>query len=112
MFKCSCCDAELPDGTLECPQCKVFQEPPAKYAPGSLVKIKREGKGVYYINYVVDSYYNRDVGMHLYRLNEILAMPVYREDWLEPVSDSEIEQFNASGDLAPVKYGGWTHPIY
>jgi hypothetical protein len=83
----------------------VWQEPPAKFAPGQVVKCETHVKIIY--NYVVDSYYNRNVNMRLYRLNERFAMPVWREDWLEAVSQEEIDRVNKSGELRPRQYGGW-----
>ena len=111
MFKCEVCGTELPDGTQECPNCRVYQEPPAKYKPGDVVKVTLEEKGYTYYNYVVDSYFNREVNMHLYRLKEAMAMPVWREDWLEPVSDEEIDRVNKSGLLRPRKRGGFEYPL-
>lgn len=112
-FRCKVCNTELPACTIECPVCKVCQEPPAKFAPGDIVKIERESKGERYVYYntVVDSYYNHDIGMRMYRLNEQMAMPVYREDWLEAVSVAEIARVNKSGLLRPGRMGGFEHPL-
>lgn len=110
--KCVCCGAVIPEGSHCCPNCMVNSiKPVAKYAPGSLVKVTMETKGYAYYNYVVDSYYNEEVGMHMYRLQELMAMPVWREDWLELVSDDEIEQLNSSGLLRHGKHGGFEHQI-
>lgn len=110
--KCVCCGAVIPEGSQYCPNCLINSvKPVAKYAQGKLVKITLKEKGYTYYNYVVDSYYNKEVGMHLYRLNEMMAMPIWREDWLEPVSDEEIECINASGLLRRGKRGGFEHPI-
>lgn len=110
--KCICCGAVIPEGSQYCPNCLVnSKEPAPKYAPGSLVKVVMKERGYVYYNYVVDSYYNKDVGMHLYRLQERMAMPVWREDWLEPVSGEEIGCVNASGLLRRGKRGGFEHPI-
>lgn len=111
MFKCDVCGADLPDGTTECQNCRVHQEPPAKFTNGALVKLAMKEKGIVYYNYVVDSYFNREVNMHIYRLNERIAMPVYREDWLEAVSDEEIDRVNKSGLLRPRKMGGFEYPL-
>lgn len=89
------------------PSCRVWQEPVAKFEPGQLVKCVMKERTYY--NYVVGSYYSREVGQRLYRLNERIAMPVYREDWLEAVSNEEIECVNASGRLRPAKMGGWDY---
>ena len=107
MFKCIVCGTELPDGAVECLHCKV---PVAKFKPGQLVKLV--AKEYIYYNFVVDSYFNRDVNKHLYRLDEHMAMPVYPEDWLEPVPEEEIKFVNGSGDLAPGPMGGWRHPLF
>lgn len=109
MFKCKVCDTELPDGAVECPNCRVHQEPPAKYEHGAVVKMDIGDE--WYYNFVVDSYYNHEINMRMYRLNERMAMPVYREDWLEPVSDEEIDLVNKSGKLKPQKNGGWHYPM-
>jgi hypothetical protein len=116
MYKCKVCDAEIPDGVAECPSCKVHQEPPAKFAPGKIVKVVKlklvnSNKGVVYYNYVVDSYFNQEIQMRMYRLNERLAIPIWREDWLEPVSKEEIERINASGHLTQLERGGFEHPL-
>lgn len=111
MFKCNVCGAELPDNVQECPSCKVWQEPPAKFKEGDVVKLVVKDKGYVYYNYVIGSYYNRDINMRMYRLNECMAMPVWREDWLEPVSDEEIERVNKSGLLRPGKMGGFEYPL-
>lgn len=110
MFKCVVCGAELPDGTVECLRCKVRQSLPAKFKHGQLVKIVT--KEYIYYNHVVDSYFNRDVNEHMYRLDERMAMPVYPEKWLEAVSDEEITFVSNSGDLTPVRMGGWKHPLF
>jgi hypothetical protein len=47
----------------------------------------------------------------MYRLNELMAMPVWREDWLEPVSLEEIERVNKTGLLEARKNGGFEHPL-
>lgn len=110
--KCVCCGAAIPEGSQYCPNCMVNSiEPVAKYAPGSIVKVALKEKGYVYYNYVIGSYYNKDVQMHLYRLQEHMAMPIWREDWLEPVSDEEIECVNASGLLRRGKRGGFEYPI-
>ena len=111
MFKCKVCGKELEDGTTMCPNCKIYQEPPAKFINGALVKLTLKDKGVVYYNYVVDSYYNQSIQMRMYRLNERMAMPVYREDWLEAISPEEIEKVNKTNLLEPHKNGGFEHPI-
>lgn len=109
MFKCRVCDAELPDGTTDCPHCLIHQEPPAKFAPGTLVKMVVDDK-VYY-NYVTDSYFNQSIQKRMYRMNERIAMAIWREDWLEPVSDDEVARITATGLLEVRSNGGWNHPI-
>lgn len=111
MFKCEVCGAELPDGVQECPNCKVWQEPPAKFNAGQLVKLVVKENGYVYYNYVIDSYYNRTINMRMYRLRERIALAVWREDWLEPVSEEEVERVNATGLLRLGKMGGYEHPI-
>ena len=109
MFKCKVCGTELPDGTADCTHCRVHQEPLAKFNPGAVVKIKIEDD--MYYNHVVDSYFNHEINMRMYRLNERMAMPIWREDWLEPVSDDEIDRVNKTGLLTPRRSGGFEHPI-
>lgn len=111
MFKCEVCGTELPDGAKACPGCLVVQEPPAKFEPGTLVKLVMDNKGEVMYNYVVDSYFNQDVQMRLYRLHEFMGMPVWREDWLQEPSDAEIAYINNTGRLKPRKHGGWVHPL-
>jgi len=108
MFKCDVCGTELPDGTLECTNCKVRQEPAAKFENGQLVKMYIGDE--WYYNHIVDSYFNHEIKMRMYRLNENMAMPIYREDWLEAVTEDEIERIKASGKLKRGKRGGWQHP--
>lgn len=95
----------------EATECTVGQEPAAKFEPGQIVKVTVAERGYVYYNYVVDSYYNDEINMHMYRLNERMAMPIWREDWLEPVSDEEIAYVNATERLRPGKLGGWEHTI-
>ena len=109
--RCVCCGEMVPEGTQVCPKCLVYHEPPAKFAPGMIVKIVLKEKGVVYYNYVVDSYFNKDINMRMYRLNERMAMPIYREDWLEAVSSDEIDRVNKTGLLEAHKNGGFEHPI-
>lgn len=111
MFECKVCGTEIPDGAAACPSCRVHQEPPAKFMHGALVKLTLEDEGVVYYNYITDSYFNQEIQMRMYRVNERIAMPVWREDWLQPVSQEEIERINATGLLEPRKNGGWQHPI-
>lgn len=111
MFECKVCGTEIPDGVAACPNCKVHQEPPAKYITGDVVKVTLENKGCVYYNYVSDSYYNREINMRMYRLVERIAMPIWREDWLEPVSNEEIELVNKSGLLRPRENGGFEYPL-
>ncbi len=58
-----------------------------KFKEGALVKYKVEKQWRY--NNVVDSYFNTEVGMHMYRLDEPIALPLYREENLTAVSDKE-----------------------
>lgn len=111
MFKCKVCGTEIPEGTSTCPSCLVYQEPAAKYGVGDVVKLVVKDGGYVYYNYVVDSYYNRDVNMRMYRLAEKMAMPVWREDWLEPVSSDEVIRVNNTGKLRPGKRGGFELPL-
>ena len=109
--KCICCGAVIPEGSQYCPNCMVNSiKPVAKYAPGTWVKYKVKGQYTY--NIVVDSYFNDSDGlhMHLYRLHELMAMPVYREDWLEPVSDEEKQMLidaQEAGKLGYHRRGGF-----
>lgn len=109
--RCVCCGEIVPEGTQVCPKCNVFQEPPAKFVCGQLVKIELKDRGIVYYNYVTDSYYNKNIRVHMYRLAEMMAMPVYREDWLEAVSADEVQVIKASGKLSPRSGGGWKYPI-
>lgn len=111
MFECEVCGTELLDGTTECHNCKVHQEPPAKFKAGDVVKIELKDRGYVYYNYVTDSYYNREINMRMYRLAEAMAMPIYREDWLTLVSTEEIDRVNKSGLLRPRKLGGFEYPL-
>ena len=108
--KCPCCDAVLPVGVKTCPNCLIYVgEPVPKYSPGQWVKYKA---GDYYTyNVVIDSYFNNSDGlhMHMYRLYEAMAMPVYREDWLEPVTEEEKQMLleaQKAGKLAQHRRGG------
>lgn len=87
--RCICCGKIIPEGVQVCPRCLVSIAPPAKYFHGQLVKVRVDNE--WYYNHVVDSYFNREINMQMYRLNELMAMPVYREDWLEPVSAAEVD---------------------
>lgn len=107
--KCVCCGEVIPEGAQVCPKCLTSLEPPAKYLPGQLVKM-RVGDEWYY-NHIVDSYFNREINMRMYRLNERIAMPVYREDWLELVGATEVDHVSTTGKLMSYKNGGWRHPI-
>lgn len=107
--KCVCCGEVIPEGAQACSKCLISLEPPTKFAPGQLVKFKLE-KEVRY-NHVVDSYFNTEVNMQMYRLNECMAMPIYREDWLEAVTEDEVVEIVKSGKLKIHPNGGWTYPI-
>lgn len=109
--RCVCCGEIVPEGMHACPRCLVHQEPPAKFIPGALVKLTMKEKGYVYYNYVVGSYFNKEIKMHMYRLNERIAMPVYREDWLEAVSPEEIERVNKTNLLEARMNGGFEHPL-
>lgn len=111
MFECKCCGTELPDGTKTCPQCLLGQEPTPKFHPGQLVKLARKEKGVVYYNHVLDSYFNHEADVHMYRLAEFMAMPVYREDWLVAVDEVEVARIIESGKLICRQFGGFEYPI-
>lgn len=111
MFKCNVCGKELPNSAEFCTNCLVYQAPPAKFKEGDIVKINFESEGYAYYNRIVGSYYNHDVDVRMYRLQEPMMMPIWREDWLLPVSDEEIASINKSGKLKTRKSGGWEHPI-
>lgn len=103
--KCPCCDAELPIGVKTCPNCLIhIGKPDPKYAPGTWVKYKVRDQYTY--NVVVDSYFNDSDGlhMHLYRLNELMMLPVWREDWLEPVSEEELQWLVAAQEVGKLKW--------
>ena len=65
----------------------------AKFKGGQLVKYKVGEQ--YRYNHVIDSYYNEEIQHRLYRLNERMAMPVYREEWLEEVTQEEVAKIHA-----------------
>ena len=67
-----------------------------KFESGQLVKIKVGDETRY--NNVLEPVYNEHAGCFLYRLDEMMAMPVYREDWLEAVSDEEIQHLQELAD--------------
>lgn len=58
-----------------------------KFKPGTLVKYSVCEQWHY--NNVVDSYYNSEVNMHIYSLDEKTPLPLYREDQLVAVSVEE-----------------------
>lgn len=109
--RCVVCGEIVPEGMHACPRCRVYQEPPAKFCNGALVKLTMKEKGIVYYNYTVDSYFNKETQMRMYRLMENIAMPVYREDWLELTSTDEIERVNKTGLLEARKNGGFEHPL-
>lgn len=111
MFECKCCGTKLPDGTKTCPTCLLGQEPTPKFNIGQLVKLVMKKTGVVYYNLVLDSYFNHENDVRMYRLAEFMAMPVYREDWLEAVDEAEVARITESGKLTPRKLGGFEHPI-
>lgn len=58
-----------------------------KFEEGTLVKYKIDKQWRY--NNVVFSYYNTEINMHMYSLDEPMALPLYREDALVVVSTEE-----------------------
>lgn len=109
--RCVCCGEVIPEGSHVCQKCQGCTEQPAKFMAGALVKLTMKDKGYVYYNYVVDSYFNQEINTRMYRLMERIAMPVYREDWLEIVSADEIERVNRTGLLEARKNGGFEHPL-
>lgn len=102
---CVCCGAVIPEGAQYCPNCLICsKEPPAKYAPGTWVKYKVNDQYTY--NVVVDSYFNDSDGlhMHLYRLNELMMLPVWREDWLEPATQEDMQMLMAAQEAGKLKW--------
>ena len=71
-----------------------------KFESGQLVKIK-VGDEIRY-NYVLEPVYNEHAGCFLYRLDEMMAMPVYREDWLEAVTEEESARLHALADSGKI----------
>ena len=65
-----------------------MQEP--KFKRGQLIKYT-VGEEVRY-NHILEPVWNSAAGQYLYRLDEPMAMPVYREDWLEAVQLEELEK--------------------
>lgn len=82
----------------------------AKFASGTLVKLPLGDSGDVYYNYVLDSYYNADIGDMMYRLDENVAMPIYPESGLADVSSSEFKEICSTGLLRHGPRGGWIHP--
>lgn len=114
MFKCKVCGTELPDGTTDCTSCKVHQEPPAKFMPGTIVKIVLDEWGIVYYFHVTSSYYNHNHNMRMYNVyrdSSNVAQASWREDCLQPVSKEEIARINTTGLLKTSEYGGFEHPL-
>lgn len=63
--------------------------PEPKFEAGQYIKYQ-VGTQVRYSR-VVEPVWNSAAGCYLYRLNEVMAMPVYREDWLEAVGEAELK---------------------
>lgn len=61
--------------------------PEPKFKAGQLVKYT-VGEQVRY-NAILAPVWNSKAGCYLYRLDEPMAMPVYREDWLMEVNEKE-----------------------
>ena len=59
-----------------------------KFKRGQLIKYRVRDEVRY--NHVLESVWNEAAGVYLYRLDEMMAMPVYRESWLCSVSEEEI----------------------
>lgn len=41
---------------------------------------------------ILEPVWNQQAGCYLYRLNEMMALPVYREEWLEAVTYEDFEK--------------------
>ena len=63
-----------------------------KFKVGQLVKINIDG--VDHFNYVLEPVYNKHCNAYLYRLDEPMAMPAYREDWLSGATMEDIKLLN------------------
>lgn len=66
--------------------------PEPKFKAGQLVKTTVKLETRYYI--VLEPVWNSTANQYLYRLDEPMAMPVWREDWLEAVTQEECDKLN------------------
>lgn len=77
-----------------------------KFKTGQLVKINLDG--VDHFNFVLEPVYNKHCDAYLYRLDEPMAMPVYREEWLSAATTSDAKRLNEAmenGTLRRSKLG-------
>ena len=72
-----------------------------KFKEGQLVKVKVGDETRYY--HVLEPVWNKHAEMYLYRLDEPMALPIWREDWLKAVSDEEYKQLEAACDAGRVR---------
>ena len=72
-----------------------------KFKINQLVKITVENETRYY--HVLEPVWNKHANMYLYRLDEPMAMPVWREDWLEAVSDEELRQLEVALEAGRIR---------
>lgn len=75
--------------------------PEPKFKTGRLVKTIVQLEARYYI--VLEPVWNEKAGQYLYRLDEPMAMPVWREDWLEAVSQEECDKLNKANEEGRVR---------
>lgn len=108
MFKCKCCGTELEDGTKECPQCLLCQEPTPKFMPGQLVKMTDKDAGVVVYNHTISTYFCHEDDVRWYAL---AGGKHVTEDRLEAVSYDEMRKIIESGKLTAVDAVGFTYPI-
>lgn len=108
MYRCKCCDTELPDGTKTCPQCLLGQEPTPKFMPGQLVKMTDKEAGAIIYNNIFSSYFDHVDDVRWY----VLAGSKHvTEDKLEAVGYDEMRKIIESGKLTAVESGGFAYPI-
>lgn len=61
-----------------------------KFKPGQLVRYRVKDEVRY--NHILEPVWNKHANCYLYKLNEPMAIPVYREQWLEEVSEDDVKR--------------------
>lgn len=67
-----------------------------KFKEGQIVKTSVHGETRYY--QVLEPVWNKHAEMYLYRLDEPMALPIWREDWLEAISEEEYNKLKQACD--------------